>query len=590
MRRPLVVTALLLGLFPLVAPAQSAPKLVVVLVVDQMRGDYLTRFAGHWRAGFKTLLTEGAVFENANYAHLHTFTCAGHATIGTGAFPRTHGMISNAWWNRETRTSPECTADAKTPAVTYGANVTTGSSPERLLAPTLADELRAQKPGARVVAVSLKSRGAITLAGRAADAIVWFDDAAATFTTSRAYGMAQVPEVKRFIDANPIEKQYGQTWNLLGPPASYLRRDSGIGERPPGGWTSLFPHVISVPTPPAPGRGRGAGRGATAATEAAPALEAGPAGETPAAQAPQAGAGRGAAQTPAAPVITATQASGQWQASPFADRYMARMAMSLAESFQLGRRTGTDFLSISFSTLDDVGHAFGPESREVEDILRHLDVTLGDLLAMLDKSVGRANYVLALSADHGVAPFSGMGPGGGRVHTEDIRDRIEEVLIGAFGPPAKLSYVDNSSSGYIYFAPGVAERVLSNASVMATIDREVKAIPGVTHVLRTDQLSETSRDPIVRAAARTHVPGRGGDLLVVAREGWNLGGRTVYAANHGSPYRHDTHVPMIFLGGGIKAVRTAAAATPADIAPTLAELVGVKMPKADGRPLRDVRR
>jgi predicted AlkP superfamily pyrophosphatase or phosphodiesterase len=590
MRRPLVVTALLLGLFPLVAPAQSAPKLVVVLVVDQMRGDYLTRFAGHWRAGFKTLLTEGAVFENANYAHLHTFTCAGHATIGTGAFPRTHGMISNAWWNRETRTSPECTADAKVPPVTYGANVTTGSSPERLLVPTLADELRAQKPGARVVAVSLKSRGAITLAGRAADAIVWFDDAAATFTTSRAYSEAPVPEVKRFIDANPVEKQFGQSWTLLAAPATYLRRDSGIGERPPGGWTSLFPHVISVPTPPAPGRGRGAGRGA-AAPATTPAREPAPAGDTAAASQPaQTTAGRGTAAAPAAPVVTATQAAGQWQASPYADRYIARMAMSLAESFQLGRRTGTDFLSISFSTLDDVGHAFGPESREVEDILRHLDVTLGELIGRLDTTVGRANYVLALSADHGVAPFSGMGLGGGRVHTEDIRDRIEEILVGAFGPPQKLSYIDNSSSGYIYFAPGVAARVFSNAAVMAAIDREVKAIPGVTHVLRTDQLSETSRDPIVRAAARTHVPGRGGDLLVVAREGWSLGGRAVYAANHGSPYRYDTHVPVIFLGGGIRAVKTSAAATPADIAPTLAELAGVKMPKADGRALRDVRR
>src|SRR5688500_2950226 len=281
MRRPVVVMTLLLGLFQIGAPAQSAPKLVVIIVVDQMRADYLTRFAGHWRAGFRTLLTEGAVFENANYAHLLTVTCAGHATIGTGTYPRTHGMLSNAWWHRDTRTSPECTADAKVPAVTYGANVTTGSSPERLLAPTLADELRAQKPGARVVAVSLKSRGAITLAGRAADAIVWFDDAAATFTTSRTYTQAPLAEVKRLIDANPLETQYGQSWTLLGPPGSYLQRDSGIGERPTGNWTSLFPHTISVPTP-APARGRGAGRGATA-TEAAPALEAGSAGETAAA-------------------------------------------------------------------------------------------------------------------------------------------------------------------------------------------------------------------------------------------------------------------------------------------------------------------
>jgi predicted AlkP superfamily pyrophosphatase or phosphodiesterase len=589
MRRPVAVMALLLGLLQTGTAAQSPPKLVVIVVVDQMRADYLTRFAAHWRGGIKTLLTEGAVFENAHYAHLLTVTCAGHATIGTGTYPRTHGMISNAWWHRDTRTSPECTADAKIPAVTYGAAVTTGSSPQRLLVPTLADELRAQKPGARVVAVSLKSRGAIPLAGRAADAIVWFDDTAATFTTSRAYAQAPVAEVKRFIDANPVEKQYGQTWELLGPPGSYLQRDSGIGERPPGGWTSIFPHVIAVPTPPAPGRGRGAGRG-PATTEPAPAVEAGPAGETTAAPPAAARGTTSGSAAPAPPVVTVAQASGQWQATPFADRYLARMALSLADSFQLGRRTTTDFLSVSFSTLDDVGHAFGPDSREVEDVLRHLDVTLGDFITRLDTTVGRANYVLAFSADHGVAPFSGMGGSGGRVHTEDIRDRIEEILVARFGPREKLSYVDNSSSGYVYFAPGVAERVLTHPGLMATIEREVKAIPGVTHVLRTDQLSETSRDPIIRAAARTHVPGRGGELLVVAREGWSLGGRAVFSANHGTPYRHDTHVPVIFFGGGIKAVTTPTAASPADVAPTLAQLAGVKLSKAEGRPLRDVRR
>jgi arylsulfatase A-like enzyme len=552
MRRALIAITSLLVVYQAAVPAQTSPKLVVILVVDQLRADYLTTFGRHWQGGFRTLLTEGAVFENANYAHLLTVTCAGHATIGTGTFPRTHGMISNAWWNRETRTSPECTADTKVPAVTYGANVATGSSPERLLVPTLADELRAQKPGARVVAVSLKSRGAITLAGRAADAIVWFDDPAAAFTTSRAYSHGPVAEAKRFIDANPVEKEYGRSWTLLGPPASYVNRDSGIGERPPAGWTSLFPHVIAVPTPPAP---------AGAATPAAPAV----------------------------PVVTAAQAGAHWQSSPYADRYLARLATSLADSFQLGRRNATDFLSISFSTLDDVGHAFGPESREVEDILRHLDVTLGDLIKTLDTRVGRANYVLALSADHGVAPFSGLGRGG-RVHTEDIRDRIEEILITAFGPPQRLTYVDSVSSGYVYFAPGVWERIRATPALMTTIEREVKAILGVTHVLRTDQLSDTSRDPIVRAAALTHAPARGGELLVVAREGWTLGSRGVFSANHGSPYRYDTHVPLIFFGGGIEPLHTSAAATPADLAPTLASLLGVKLPKAEGRIRPEVRR
>ncbi len=220
MRRTLVVSALLIAAGGLQPAAQTTPKLVVLLVVDQMRGDYLTRFERHWTGGFRTLLREGMVFDNANYPYLLTVTCAGHATIGTGALPRTHGMIANAWWHRDERRSPECTADPDVKAVTYGAPVATGSSPKRLLVPTLADELRGQKPGARVVAVSLKSRGAITLAGHAADAIAWFDDAAGTFTTSAVYSMAPVPAVKQFIDANPHDRDYGKPWTRRGPPES----------------------------------------------------------------------------------------------------------------------------------------------------------------------------------------------------------------------------------------------------------------------------------------------------------------------------------------------------------------------------------
>jgi arylsulfatase A-like enzyme len=590
MLRRLVVILLLLAAAQLNPYAQSVPKLVVIVVVDQMRADYLKTFGRHWQGGFRTLLTEGAVFDNANYAHLLTVTCAGHATIGTGTFPRTHGMISNGWWQRDTRTSPECTADAKVPAVSYGANVTTGSSPARLLAPTLADELRAQKPGARVVAVSLKSRGAITLAGQQADAIVWFDDAAATLTTSRAYAETPVPAVKRYLDANPYQRDFGKAWTLLAAPNTYVYRDAGIGERPPGGWTGLFPHVIQTPTPPAPA-GRAGREGGTAGRAGGAA--AAPASQTASAEGSSTPAGQTAPATgraaAAPPVVTATQAAANWQASPYADRYMARLATTLAESFQLGKRDATDFLSISFSTLDDVGHAYGPESREVEDILRQLDVTLGEFIKALDAQVGRGNYVLGFSADHGVAPFVGHGRGA-RVHVEDIRDRIEETLTTAFGALQKGTYVDSGTSGVIYFAPGIFDKVKAAPAVMTAMLSAIEALPGVARVLRTDQLSVTSRDPLVRAAALSHHPERGGELFVVAEEYWLVTARATNAANHGSPYRYDTNVPLIFLGGGIKPLRTSTAATPADLAPTLAQLAGVKMPKAEGRPLRDVRR
>jgi hypothetical protein len=513
--------------------AQTPPKLIVVLVVDQMRADYLDVFKAHWKSGFRTLLNDGLVFERGRYPYLHTVTCAGHSTIGTGSFPRTHGMILNAWWHRDERQSPECTADTGTPAVSYGRTVATGSSAKRLLAPTLADELRAQKPGARVVAISLKSRGAIPLAGKAADAVVWFDDTAGSFTTSRAYANAPVPAVKAFIDKQPFEKDLGRVWSLSGDARSYVRRDAGIGERPPTGWTGLFPHPVT-------------GRGAT----------------------PDA------------------QFFARWQATPLADRYLANMAIALVDSFSLGQRTGTDFLSVSFSTLDDVGHAFGPDSREVEEILRQLDGTLGELITKLDATVGRANYVLGFSADHGVAPFGGFGRGG-RLHTEDIRERVEETLVTELGPLEKGSYVEAQSTGFVYLSPGVFDTLKNNAKAFAALQRAVEDMPGVAKMLRTDQLSDRSGDPIVRAAALSFHANRGGELVVVSEPYWYVTSRAINGTTHGSMHEYDQRVPLILFGGGIKPGRVQSDASPADIAPTLAQLAGVKMPKAEGKVLKD---
>src|SRR5689334_17524876 len=201
------VTALLLTFLTLalVEPnAQVPPKLLVVLVVDQLRADYLPRFDRHWHGGFRTLLDKGVVFDNARYPYLGTVTCAGHSTIGTGALPHTHGMISNGWWDRDARRLVGCTADPSSPDVSYGRPVQTGNSAMHLMVPTLADELRMQKPGARVVAVSLKPRSAIGLAGHGGDAVVWFDDVAGAWATSRAYASAPVPAVKEFVDSNPV--------------------------------------------------------------------------------------------------------------------------------------------------------------------------------------------------------------------------------------------------------------------------------------------------------------------------------------------------------------------------------------------------
>jgi predicted AlkP superfamily pyrophosphatase or phosphodiesterase len=397
----------------------------------------------------------------------------------------------------------------------------------------LADELRTQKPGARVVAVSLKARSAIGLAGHGGDAVVWFDDPSGSWATSRAFAPAPVPAVKEFIDKNPYEQDLNRDWVLTGPASDYVLRDGGVGERPPAGWNGLFPHPI---------RGRGG---------------------------------------------VDAQFFALWQATPLADSYLMRMATSLVDSLSLGQRTTTDFLGISFSTLDEVGHSFGPDSREIEEVLRQLDVTIGSLIERLDARIGRANYVLALSADHGVAPTA-IAPRGGRIAPEDVRERIEETLAAELGPLVKGTYVDAVNFTEVYFTPGVFDRLRSSAKAMASVERAIRDIPGIATVLRADQLSPTSRDAAARSAAFSYMSGRSGDLIVVPQEYWYFSGRNAtFATTHGTHHEYDTHVPLILFGGGIRAAHVATTVTPADIAPTLGRLAGVQLSKAEGHALSE---
>jgi predicted AlkP superfamily pyrophosphatase or phosphodiesterase len=519
---------LALGLLTLGIHAQGMPRLVVVLVVDQMRAGYLQTFDRHWRGGFRTLLTEGHVFENARYPYLDTLTCTGHSTIGTGALPRTHGMVANTWWDRDRQQLVGCTNDPDAPDISYGRPARQGNSGKPLLVPTLADEIRAQKPGARVVSLSLKARSAIGLAGHGGDAVVWFDDDAASFATSRAFASAPVPAVKAYIDAHPYEQENGSTWALSAPADSYIMHDAGVGERPPAPWSGLFPHPLT---------------------------------------------GRNGADA---------QFAQLWQASPRSDIYLEGMAEWLIDNLSLGQRDTTDFLGIGFSALDEVGHSFGPESREIEDVLRQLDVTLQRLIAHLDARVGRANYILALSADHGVAPIA-TAPNGGRIANEDVREHVEETLTLQFGPLERGSYVASSNFTDLYLAPEIFQRLLAAPAAMAAVEQRLKSIPGIEYVLRSDHVSEKSSNPVIRSVALSYRPGRSGDFVLVPRRYWYFGGRTGGGTTHGTLHDYDQHVPLIFFGASVRPGHDRTAVTPADIAPTLARLAGIRLTAAEGK-------
>jgi hypothetical protein len=379
-----------------------------------------------------------------------------------------------------------------------------------------------------VVSLSLKARSAIGLAGHGGDAVVWFDDTSGSFATSRAFASAPVPAVKAFVDAHPYEKENGSMWTLSSPADSYFMRDAGVGERPPASWSGLFPHPIS---------------------------------------------GRNGADA---------QFFQLWQMTPRADAYLEGMAESLIDSFTLGQRDTTDFLGISFSTLDEAGHGFGPQSREIEDILRQLDMTLQRLIAHLDAKVGRANYMLALSADHGVAPIA-VAPLGGRIANDDVRERIDETLTGVFGALERGSYVESSNFTDVYLAPGVFDRLKASPTAMATLEQSLKSLPGIERVLRSDRLSDKSPDLAVRSASLSYRPDRSGDIILVPKKYWYFGGRAGGGTTHGTLHEYDQHVPFIIFGGTARHGHIKTGVTPADIAPTLARFAGVRLPKAEGK-------
>lgn len=522
-----ILSLLLFGLSAASVWAQTPPpNLVVVLVVDQMRADYIDTYGHLWRAGLRRLLDDGARFHQAAYPFRSTLTCAGHATIATGTFPAKHGMIGNDWWDRGSGQRVTCTTDARAEPIGYGSPARERHSPHTLAMPTLPDVLRldsARQP--RIVSLSLKPRTAITLAGQRADAVVWFDETR-VWATSAAYADRPVTAVQQFLDQHPIDVDADAVWTRLLPPESYLHDDADPAERPPGTWNNTFPHPLGVEP----------------------------------------------------------DFLSNWRESPFSDAYLAKMAVGLTAAFQLGQGAGTDYLAIGFSALDLVGHDFGPRSHEVQDVLARLDVTIGALLKSLNDHVGPNGYVIALTSDHGVAPIPEravtLGLDAGRIPTQEILQKLEGLLTARLGPGPHVAAL---RSGNLYFQPGTYDRLRQNPADVEAVRTLVAASPGIRRVYLDDEVQRAGPDdPLGQAARLSYYPGRSGDLILIPKPYWIA---TSDATTHGTPHDYDTRVPVVLFGAGIRAGEYLAPITPADIAPTLAFLAGVTLPQPDGRVL-----
>lgn len=519
-------------LAPVEAVVPAKPKLMVLVVVDGLPMRQITQVRDQLAPdGFARFLDRGQWFSDAHYGHGHTVTAAGHAVMLTGAYPQRTGIISNEWRDPKTGEQVYCTQD---PAYSYIDSPTprlAGTSPRNLKVETLGDVLRSLDPEAKVIGISGKDRGAILPAGHKGTAYMYMAETG-RFASSTYY-MAQHPAwVTAFNAAKPADAFFKKTWAPLLPEGAYARSvPDGQSWQVATGNGNRLPAVIGDQMD-APG----------------------------------------------------PRFYGNLLASPFGDELTLAFARAAIEAERLGQRGHTDILSVSLSSHDYVNHAMGPESRLSHDHLLHLDRHLQRFFEYLDRTIGRDAYVLALTADHGFADTpewaQSQGRQAGRLAAGPALASVNAALLQRFGVP-KLAR-DFSAAGLLLDDAAIAARGLSHVEVERLAKEELLKLPAVLAVFDEQQMraGDAASTPYLAAMRKSWDPERAPGLQYVMQPGWFLSSRPG-GSTHGSPHAYDTHVPLLFWGAALP-VRgeRAERVEVADLAPTLAKLLGVRSPAA----------
>ncbi len=561
----IVIKQLALGLVGVLAvcgtasPALAAPpKLILQVTVDQLRGDLPDKYMKNMgEGGFRYLKKEGIWYANADFSYAATETAVGHTTLATGANPSEHGIISNVWFDRESGKLVYAIEDAQYHVLTPGADVdqkreidstqklasTDGRSPRNIMVSTFSDELSIQTSGkAKIFAVSIKDRGAVTLAGHAGKAF-WFSKSSGQFITTSYYYDQYPAWVDAWNQKKAARAFDGKSWNLLLDQSTYLFAgdDDNEWEMDVAGFGRVFPHHY------------------------------------------------GSADSAYFNTLLTF--------SPAGDELTLDFAKTIIDAEELGQDEVTDFLAISFSSTDYVGHGFGPSSLEAEDNLLRLDRTLANLFAYVDENIGLENTLIVLSADHGSPEAPGFlkrfGIDSGffsldqwnekpSLPTVKKKFRVGREIIQSFYPP--YVYLNHKLIQKKRF--NLAEVELAVAADLMNIKSVALAVS--SSALRQNKLSDTFLN---RAAIHSYNEKRSGDLLILFKPYYfvNGSGGKVMAASHGGPWRYDTFVPLVFAGGTMTGQRIYRSVEPKDIAPTLASILGTKPPSAaTGEPLLEV--
>jgi predicted AlkP superfamily pyrophosphatase or phosphodiesterase len=519
MRR--ILATLFLFICSCVLTAQTLPpkkpKLVLAVVVDQFRYDYLLRFRSDYTAGLKLILERGAVFDDAHYIHVPTVTAVGHSTVLSGATPSMSGIVGNEWYDREKKISVTSVSDPET-RVVGGTPGATGSSPQRLLVSTLGDEIKMQGRGSKVIGISIKDRSAILPAGHMADGAYWFDSRSNHWVSSTWYMNALPPWVEQINNSKPYIRSVNGEWRAL---------NAKPGDKP------LCTTAIGV---------------------------------------------------------GGIRPCGSLEATPWGNEMIEEFAERALVEENMGHHEGTDLLAVSFSSNDYVGHAVGPDSPEVRDISIRTDLLLGKLLEQANQRVGAENVVFVLTADHGVSPVPEVNQKrkmpGGRLSGAALSGVIQDALSKKYGPG---KWLEASAGTTPYLNRALIEsNKLNEADVEKTAADAVRGIPHIFRVYTADELQwgRVQGDLVSVLARNGYFRQRSGDLVILP-EGYQL--YDAAGTTHGSAFNYDTHVPVIFMGPGIRAGHYYQKISVNDIAPTLAAIVGVEQPSGSvGRVLQEL--
>ncbi|RMD99384.1 MAG: alkaline phosphatase family protein, partial [Calditrichaeota bacterium] len=505
--------------------------LAVVVVVDQMRADHLTRFAGLYKGGFARLLREGRIYTNAHHDHAITVTAAGHATIATGVFPSRHGVISNEWYDRKEQKVVYCSEDTASKILGYPK--LEGRSPARLLHTALGDWLKAHSPGSKVFAVSRKDRPAIMMGGKHPDGVYWYNRKDGRFVTSEYYARNNPTWLDAFNDLKLPDQYLAQGWKKLLPEEAYFVSREDKFDHEADGIHTTFPHEFPS--------------------------EAG---------------------KPNADYYRALQTS------PFHDALLFELSKTIIREEQLGEDASPDLLFIGCSAADAIGHTYGPLSQESEDHFLRLDQYLGDFFTYLDKNIGKGNYVVVLSGDHGVLPLpeelQRRGFDSRRITYKDLmRDAGRAAMAAARKLGIKGNVISGFSNGILLDTALAQKAGVSQEKLESTVAEALKKLPYIEDVYTYTELSQNTDSQnrkFFGAYRRSFHPERSPNLMIRFKP-YYLISRSAQGTSHGSPYRYDTHVPIVFAGHGISPGTEDQYVRTVDIAVSLASILGVTPPQ-----------